>query len=585
MAGPIVPPPPGLFSITNGWPSCRETWSSTTRATVSLAFPAVNGLMTCIGRVGQASPSAAAAAATSATPAMALHNHDVTSFEPRWDGWVARRAVPRYAIHAIRSDANAGARIITKASKDATAFLSVAELLSRYRRKDLSPVEMVDAVLDQVDRANGVVNAYCWLDREGARRSARDAEARWMAGAPRGLIDGVPVGIKDNILVAGMPARFGSRLTSDELSTHDAPAVARLREQGAILIGKTTMPEFGWKAVTDSPLTGVTRNPWDTRKTPGGSSGGAVAAVVLGMGNIHLGTDGGGSIRIPAAFGGSYGIKPTRARVPAWPASPLGTLAHAGCLTRSVADAALALTIMAAPDRRDVYAWTSPAPDFATGLDDGVAGMRVAYSPRLGYAERVEGEVETAVSAAVRVFEEHGAHVDEADPELDGDPIAAWNTLWWPAFAMLLQSYGERVRDVADPGLVAAAARGLETTAMDHIRAQLKRAELHAVFARFFQRYDLLLTPTMPLPAFEAGRLMPPSGDWGEAWTNWSPFTCPFNLTQQPAASIPCGMTRGGLPIGLQIVGAIGADALVLRASRAFEAAKPFCALKDPCTY
>jgi aspartyl-tRNA(Asn)/glutamyl-tRNA(Gln) amidotransferase subunit A len=185
----------------------------------------------------------------------------------------------------------------------------------------------------------------------------------------------------------------------------------------------------------------------------------------------------------------------------------------------------------------------------------------------------------------VRVFEELGAHVDEADPDLDGDPIAAWNTLWWPAFAMLLQPYGERVRDVADSGLVAAAAQGLETTAVDHIRAQLKRAELHAVFARFFQRYDLLLTPTMPLPAFEAGHLMPPAGDWGEAWTNWSPFTCPFNLTQQPAASIPCGMTRDGLPIGLQIVGAIGADALVLRASRAFEAARPFCALKDPCTH
>jgi aspartyl-tRNA(Asn)/glutamyl-tRNA(Gln) amidotransferase subunit A len=433
--------------------------------------------------------------------------------------------------------------------------LPVAELLARYRRKDLSPVEVVDAVLHQVDRHNGVVNAYCWLDREGARRSAREAEARWMAGAPRGLIDGVPVGIKDNLLVAGMPTRFGSKLTSSEPSQHDAPAVARLREQGAILIGKTTMPEFGWKAVTDSPLTGVTRNPWDTRKTPGGSSGGAVAAVVLGMGNIHLGTDGGGSIRIPAAFGGSYGIKPTRARVPAWPASPLGTLAHVGCLTRSVADAALALTIMAAPDLRDVYAWTSPAPDFETGLEDGIAGMRVAYSPRLAYAERVDAEVDTAVTAAVRVFEELGAHVDEADPELDGDPIAAWDTLWWSSFAGLLQSHGERVRELADPG-----------------------------FARFFQRYDLLLTPSMPLPAFEADRLVPPSGEWGDGWTNWCPFTYPFNLTQQPAASIPCGLTRDGLPIGLQIVGAIGADALVLRASRAFEAARPFYALTDPRT-
>src|SRR5262249_1881491 len=258
---------------------------------------------------------------------------------PRPDGLAFEAAGPwsQYAIRGIRSEANGGPRIITKAPKDATAFLPVAELLSRYRRKDLSPVEMVDAVLEQVDRANGVVNAYCCVDREGARRSARDAEARWLAGAPRGLMDGVPVGVKDNILVAGMPARFGSRLTSDAPSTHDAPAVARPRAPSPVPlgktpmprvggktltanppIGKTTMPEFGWKAVTDSPLTGVTRNPWDTRKTPGGSSGGAVAAVVLGMGNIHLGTDGGGSIRIPAAFGGSYGIKPTRARVPAW---------------------------------------------------------------------------------------------------------------------------------------------------------------------------------------------------------------------------------------------------------------------------
>jgi aspartyl-tRNA(Asn)/glutamyl-tRNA(Gln) amidotransferase subunit A len=492
---------------------------------------------------------------------------------------------PQYTIRGIRFDANGGPRIITEAPKDATAFLSAAELLARYRRKELSPVEMIRAVLDQVDRYNSVVNAYCCVDREGAMRSARDSEARWMAGVPRGLIDGVPVGIKDNLLVAGMPARFGSRLTSREPSTHDAPAVARLREQGAIVIGKTTMPEFGWKAVTDSPLTGVTRNPWDTRKTPGGSSGGAVAAVVLGMGNLHIGTDGGGSIRIPAAFAGSYGIKPTRARVPAWPASPLGTLAHVGALTRSVADAALALTIMAAPDLRDVYAWTSPAPDFRTGLHDGVGGIKVAYSPRLGYAERVEAEVETAVAAAARVFEELGAHVDEADPDLDGDPIAVWNTLWWSSFAMLLQSYGERVRDEAEPGLVAAAAQGLKTSVADYIRAQLKRAELHGAFARFFQRYDLLLTPSMPLPAFEAGHVVPPSGGWGEAWTDWAPFSYPFNLTQQPAASIPCGLTRDGLPIGLQIVGAIGADALVLRASRAFEEARPFCALKDPCTH
>jgi aspartyl-tRNA(Asn)/glutamyl-tRNA(Gln) amidotransferase subunit A len=458
-------------------------------------------------------------------------------------------------------------------------------VLSRYRRKALSPVEMVDAVLDRIDRHNDAVNAFCFVDAEGARRSARESEARWMAGAPRGLIEGVPVGIKDNLLVAGMPTRFGSRFTPDAPATQDAPAVARLREQGAIIIGKTAMPEFGWKAVTDSPLTGVTRNPWDTRMTPGGSTGGGVAAVVLGMGNIHVGTDGGGSIRIPAAFGGSYGIKPTRARVPAWPAAPLGTLAHVGCLTRSVADAALALTVMAAPDLRDVYAWTSPAPDFRIGLDEGVAGLKVAYSPRLGYVPRVEPEVATAVKAAASVFEALGARVDEADPDIGGDPVAAWDTLWWSSAAAVLQPYGERARELADPGLVAGAAQGLKTSAIDYIRAQLKRAELHGACARFFERYDLLLTPAMPLAAFEAGHLMPPSGGWGEAWTDWSPFTYPFNLTQQPAASIPCGLTRDGLPIGLQIVGALGADALVLRASQAFAEVRPFCALNDPCTH
>jgi aspartyl-tRNA(Asn)/glutamyl-tRNA(Gln) amidotransferase subunit A len=457
-------------------------------------------------------------------------------------------------------------------------------LVARYRTKQLSPVEAVEAVLARIDRHNGTVNAYCHVDGEGARRDARASEARWMAGAPSGMLDGVPIGIKDNILVAGMPTRFGSRLTSDQPSVHDAPAVARLREQGAIPIGKTTLPEFGWKAVTDSPLTGVTRNPWDTRKTPGGSSGGAVAAVVLGMGAFHLGTDGGGSIRIPAAFTGCYGLKPTRARVPAWPASPLGTLAHVGPLTRSVADAALALTIISVPDERDVYAWTSPAPDFCRGLDDGVRGLRIAYSPHLGYAKRIDPEVDAAVTAAVRVFTELGAKVEAADPEIGGDPIAPWDTLWWSSAATILAPFGERVRDLADPGMVAGAAQGLKTTAIDFIRAQLARAELHGAFARFFQHYDLLLTPTMPLPAFEAGHLMPQSDDWGETWTNWSPYSYPFNLTQQPAASIPCGMTRDGLPVGLQIVGALGADDLVLRASRAYETTRPVATLIDPRT-
>jgi aspartyl-tRNA(Asn)/glutamyl-tRNA(Gln) amidotransferase subunit A len=268
--------------------------------------------------------------------------------------------------------------------------------------------------------------------------------------------------------------------------------------------------------------------------------------------------------------------------VPAFPTSPLGTLAHIGPLTRTVADAALVMSIISAPDARDPYAWISPAPDFTSGLDGGIRGLRIAYSPRLGYAKRVHPEVEHAVAAAAKTFESLGAIVEQADPDLGGDPIGPWNVLWWPSMQYQLQAFGDRWRELADPALRAALAASGAISVADNIRAQLERARLHNVFARFHEKYDLLLTPTLPLPAFEVGDLVPRSGEWGTAWCDWSPFSYPFNLTTQPAASVPCGLTQAGLPIGLQIVGAIGADALVLRASRAFEAAVPFPMLDAP---
>jgi aspartyl-tRNA(Asn)/glutamyl-tRNA(Gln) amidotransferase subunit A len=462
------------------------------------------------------------------------------------------------------------------------ALTSATELVALYRAGALSPVEATKAALARIERLNGPVNAWCHLDPDGALAAARASEARWQATAPAGVLDGVPVGIKDNILVAGMPARFGSRLTSFEPRATDAPAAARLREAGAVILGKTAMPEYGWKATSDSPLTGITRNPWDTRMTTGGSSAGAVAATVLGMGALHLGTDGGGSIRIPAAFTGCFGIKPTRARVPAFPASPLGTLAHVGALTRTVADAAVALTVIAAPDARDVYACAEPAPDFRDGLEAGVRSLRMAYSPRLGFAPRLHPEVEASVAAAVRTFESLGAIVEEADPDIGGDPIATWNAFWWPSVLYQLEALGGSWRNLADPALVAAIDASRPVSAADLLRAQLKRADLHNAFVRFHQTYDLLLTPALPLPAFEAGALVPPSGEWGSAWCDWSPYSYPFNLTTQPAASVPCGLTAAGLPIGLQIVGPIGADALVLRAAHAFEEAMPFPTLDAP---
>jgi len=460
--------------------------------------------------------------------------------------------------------------------------LAARELLALYRRKALSPVEVVEATLARIARFNPSVNAYCHVDAEGALAAARAAEARWFAGSPQGLLDGVPLGVKDNIAVAGMPLRFGSRLTPPEAHTFDAPAVARLKQEGAVLLGKTAMPEFGWKATSDSPLTGITRNPWNTAMTTGGSSAGAVAAVTLGLGCLQLGTDGGGSIRIPAGFTGCYGLKPTRARVPALPTSALGTLAHHGPLTRTVADAALMLAIIAQPDARDVYGWIDPQPDYRVGLEDGVAGLRVAFSPTLGRRLEVEVDVAARVAEAVKAFAGLGAHVELADPDIGEDAIAAWNAIWWPGMAYQLALLKGDPAAVCDPGLVAGAKAGRHTKAMALIGAALTRAELHQRMARFFSNYDLLLTPTLPLAAFEAGHLLPPTGTWGQAWTDWAPFSYPFNLTQQPAASLPCGLTRHGLPVGLQLVGAIGRDDLVLRASRAFEACQPFPMLTMP---
>ena len=248
------------------------------------------------------------------------------------------------------------------------ALLSATEMLELFRSGALSPVEATRATLDAIERHDGDLNAFCLVDQEGALAAARDSEARWRAGEPRGRLDGVPTTVKDVVIAKGWPTRRGSRTTSEAPATEDAPSVAALRRHGAVLIGKTTTPEFGWKGVTDNSLTGTTRNPWNKEKTPGGSSGGASAAAAAGMGALHIGTDGGGSIRIPCAFTGIPGIKPTFGRVPAYPLSPFGTVAHIGPMTRTVADSALMLTVMAEPDERDPYGLPWSGEDYTQGL-------------------------------------------------------------------------------------------------------------------------------------------------------------------------------------------------------------------------
>jgi len=464
-------------------------------------------------------------------------------------------------------------------SQDDLATLSATEMVDRYRTKALSPVEVTEAALARIDRHDGAVNAFVLTDPDQALAAAGASEARWAKGAPAGLIDGVPATIKDLVMAKGWPMRRGSRTSSPDPIAEDSPITARLREHGAVILGKTTTPEYGWKGVTDSPLTGITRNPWDTSCTPGGSSGGAAVAAALGMGALHVGTDGGGSIRIPAAFTGVFGHKPSFGRVPYYPASAFGTLAHGGPITRTVADAALMLTVISEPDVRDWFTLPYDARDWRQGLEDGVKGLRIAFSPALGYAE-VDPEVAALVESAAAVFDSLGAKVKRADPGIE-DPIDYFLPHWFGGAAFVRRGVTPEQMQQLDPGLRAIIAEGEKIDLTDYLGAVTKRTELGIHMKRFHETYDLLLTPAMPIPAFEAGRELP-AGWEAKRWTSWSPFTYPFNLTQQPAASVPCGFTKAGLPAGLQIVGRMHDDATVLRAARAFERERPFEMPKSP---
>lgn len=452
------------------------------------------------------------------------------------------------------------------------ADLTAIELLAAYRAGDLSPTQACDAVLDRTAALNPVLNAYCLVDAERARKAAAESTARWLRGEPCGLLDGVPVSIKDLLLTEGWPTLRGSRAIDPEQSwPADSPAVARLREHGAVIVGKTTTPELGWKGVTDSPLTGITRNPWDPSRTPGGSSGGAAAAVAAGMAPLAVGTDGGGSVRIPAAFTGTCTIKPTYGLVPHFPASAFGTLAHTGPIARTVGDTSLMLEVMSGNDYRD---WSALGRPFTPELRHDLKGIRVAYSPALGFADAtriLDPEVRDAVDRAARVFESLGAHVEAVDPPID-DPVEDFHALWFAGAAASVATLPD-TRNI-DPGLAEIAREGERPSAVDYLRATNRRMVMGLAMGKFHLDHDLLLSATIPITAFGAGREVP-EGWHAPRWTSWTPLTYPFNMTQQSAASVPCGFTVNGLPIGLQVVGPRHADSLVLAACRLFEQAQP----------
>jgi len=456
-------------------------------------------------------------------------------------------------------------------TSDDICWMSAAELARGIRERKLSPVEVVTAVLERIDAVNPTLNAYVTVTADTALAAARQAEDDVMRGRELGPLHGVPVSIKDLIFTEGVRTTMGSRLLEDFVPEEDAVAVSRLKAAGAVMLGKTNTPEFGLKILTDNPLFGATRNPWDLGRSPGGSSGGAAAAVASGMGPLAAGSDGGGSIRIPSSCCGVFGIKPQHGRIPRYPTfHGAEVLVHEGPIARTVGDAALMLDVMCGPHWGDVYSIPSPPVRFAESLRGGVAGMRVAWSPDLGYT-RADPEVLDICGEAARWFSELGAAVEEAHPAIE-NPEAYHATIYTVDHVASLSSFGpvEEIASDVDPLTATILYVAAEMNAADYARAMFARVDLAARVGEFFRDYDLLLTPTLAAP--------PPPIDFTDSaeFLRWLPFILVFSMTGQPAASVPAGWTKGGLPVGLQIIGRPHDESSVFRAAAAFEEAHPW---------
>jgi aspartyl-tRNA(Asn)/glutamyl-tRNA(Gln) amidotransferase subunit A len=460
-------------------------------------------------------------------------------------------------------------------------FMPATEVAARIAAKELSPVELITAVLARIEALEPRVNAFATLAADAAMDGAKAAEAAGASGAPLGPLHGVPVTIKDLTSVEGLPFQRGSLIDEHSIGEFDTPLVTRLKAAGAIVLGKTTTSEYGWKGVSQSPLTGITHNPWKYGYNAGASSAGAAAGAAAGYGPLHQGSDGAGSVRMPSHFCGVYGLKPSFGRIPAVPVSNGDQTSHNGPMTRTVADAALMLRVMSGAHPQDHYSLEAEPADYPALLESDLAGLRVAYSPDLGHA-RVDPEVAALVKDAVGVFEDLGANVEQVTPgwAAPGPELARF---FWPAhelrFRADLAEWGAKM----DPGLVACIDFIGNPSALDYLEMRQRKLDYIAAVHDWFGDWDLLLTPAVSVAAFPADRLQPehwPRHEWD--WITWAEFSYPFNFTHNPAASIPCGFTDAGLPVGLQIVGPRLDDLGVLRASAAFEAARPWADKRPP---
>jgi len=455
---------------------------------------------------------------------------------------------------------------------DTIANFSVREISLLYRRKKLSPVEVVESCFKQIIKYNPALNALCLFDESQALRAARASERRWMAGTALGPLDGIPATVKDWFHVKGWPTRYGSAVSGSIKQPEDSPPVARLREAGAIFIGKTTLPEYGHKGVTDSPLTGITRNPWNMQKTCGGSSGGAAVAAATGMAFLNIGSDGGGSLRIPASFCGVFGFKPSPGIVPSWPPSLFSTLSAVGGITRRVDDMALLLDALTVPDTRDWHALPVPPPKFTRKINAALPKLRIGFAPSIN-GTTSSPEMAEVMKGACKSLTALGT-VEEINLRCP-HVVSVFNTHWAAAAFYLAENFGAKDRKKMDARFLCWIEKGNALTLHDYLRAERERMTIGEYFKSLTDSYDIIVTPTTAIPAFDAGKNMPADAG-GKPWEDWTPFTYPANLAKLPAASLPAGMTKDGLPVGLQIMAGFLKDALVLQTAKRLEEALAF---------
>ncbi len=457
-------------------------------------------------------------------------------------------------------------------------FTPAADLAPMIRQKKVSPVELMRAVLARIEASEPKLNAMARLMPEAAMEGAKAAETTLMKNQPVGPLHGLPVTIKDLHYVKGVTNEKGSWTQKGFVPDTDAPFVTRLKDAGAIVIGKTTVCEFAWKGVSQSPMTGITSNPWKLGYNTGASSAGAGAASAAGYGPLHQGSDGAGSVRMPAHFSGIFGLKPTFGRIPNWPVGGNDNTSHLGPMTRDVRDGALMMSVMSGPHPWDFTSLEAGPADYVGRLNEGIKGKKIAFSPDLGHA-RVDPEVAELVQAAVKALaSDLHAHVEQVTPAWgkDGPEIIR---VMYPVHACGNAKYLPEFESRMDPGLVAMIREGLAVTTQQYQGARDRKSAYVSQMARFMEDWDFLVTPTVSTAAFPAELNMPkhwPHHAWD--WIQWAEFSYPFNFSGMPAATVPCGFTKEGLPVGLQIVGRRYDDLGVLQASQAFARARPWMA-------